>query len=454
MRSSIVVAVFVIVVATVALAGSPAQLVGSVEAVYHDGVVTFQVSHPDAISSSVKVYDLDSDALIYDSGPRAQTLVTWPAGHDANGSYRYVVTAWNADGQVVVSQAAANKTLTPIAAISFDTVPADTKFLGPNEIIMGNDLQVGEPQHARLTDNLSGGGDFYLYEEDGSTTHFWIQPDASGEGAFMLIDGSAASGSQFVLEGMGTGGEAVYSQAGTSDFIFRSGSTGDASMVLPASAVSSTEIFNEAGVAATYTTASQVLTTTADSVAVRTINAPSSGYVLATAFVDAYLSHTAGNTTQYSCSISDTLNTPYSNGLAYAQISLGAGTGGYRVPISQSRIFQVSAGSNQLHLVCTGYSTGTVTIYDRHLDLLFVPTAHGSVTTESKNFGDDPMDYDQEGAIDMGAGSSPSAPSMTQAEADAEMAESIAFNLARIQAELDTIKAMTDSLAAESTNDQ
>ncbi len=165
MRSSVIALFFVLCCATAVAAGGPAQLMGSVEAVYHEGLVTFQVDHADAVSISIKVYDLETDALMYDSGPRARTQVSWPAGHDVVGSFRYVVTAWNEQGEVVVSQAAVTKNLTPISDIRFDTIPGNTKLLGPNEVIVDTDLQVGDINQGVRLDRSYGavwGGNQHL----------------------------------------------------------------------------------------------------------------------------------------------------------------------------------------------------------------------------------------------------------------------------------------------------
>jgi hypothetical protein len=64
------------------------RIVGGVEAVLHEGIVTFTVVHPEAVSASVKVFDLTSDGLIFDSGPRARTQLKWPAGHNFDGGTR------------------------------------------------------------------------------------------------------------------------------------------------------------------------------------------------------------------------------------------------------------------------------------------------------------------------------------------------------------------------------
>ncbi len=57
-----------------------------------------------------------------------------------------------------------------------------------------------------------------------------------------------------------------------------------------------------------------------------------------------------------------------------------------------------------------------------------------------------------EGAEDTGADDPSSIPFMTQAEIEAEKAESIAFNLARIQAELAELQAQADAFAGNDNN--
>ncbi len=79
MRTSVVVLILALSISVTAAAAGQARLMGSVEAVYHEGLVTFQVQHVNAVSISIKVYDLSTDALVYESGPRARTRVSWPA---------------------------------------------------------------------------------------------------------------------------------------------------------------------------------------------------------------------------------------------------------------------------------------------------------------------------------------------------------------------------------------
>ena len=443
MRRFIAVAFLITCVATTASAEGPAQLVGSVEAVYHEGLVTFQIDHQDAVSIAVKVYDLETDALVYDSGPRARTLVSWPVGHDSTGAFRYVVTAWNAQGEVVVSQAAATKNLTQIYEISFDTIPPNTTFLGPNEIIMSNDVQVGDPTPSlrlELT-HFGEGGSMEFYEENGSTKHTRIEPDFDGSGGWFSIAGPSGG---ITAEG-NLGGNSYLSIAGTSSSIFNTGSTGTLSVALPADAISATEIENEAGVAEESWGTSWSVPTSPTNAIVRTIVAPTSGYIMATAVVDIQISHSNGSTSTVTCSISETPNALFADGDQNYQISQAAPTGVYASPIAMTRIFAVTSGSHQLYVVCDKGPGGTATAFDRHFDILFVPTAHGTVASLKEG--------DHDGHMEGVEGYVSPNQALTQAEIDAERTESIAANLARIQAELDAIQAQADALRAASTNE-
>ncbi len=448
MKSFIVILILALCIPVAAMAEGPAQLIGSVEAVYHEGLVTFQVEHTDAVSSSIKVYDLSTDALVYDSGPRARTLVSWPAGHDLVGAFRYVVTAWNERGEVVVSQAAVTKNLTPISNITFDTIPGDTKLLGPNEVIVESDLQVGATQGVRLDQNInSHGGGAYFYEEDGSTTYAWMNPDFDGQGGFFHIKGSAASGGYIQAQGMDSlaGAQASLRVEGTSDFGVYAGLTGTESVVLPSNAVSSFEIANEAGLASTSTQSGVGLEDTPVNVLERTIIVPTNGYVLAIANAEGLMYHVNGSESRYVCTISDTSQT---HALVQSSVFLAPTlpSGGYNIPVAVSRILPVTSGAHTFYLVCSANDvTGAnnTGVRGRRLDLLFVPTAYGTVTAPLKV-----VEGQMEGVEDH----LHSPTGLSQAEIDGERAESIAFNLARIQAELAELQAQADALAGPGGN--
>ena len=451
MRLFIAILILTLCFATVVLAGSPAQLMGSVEAVYHEGVMSFRVDHADAISISIKVYDLETDALVYDSGPRERTLVTWPAGHDVTGSFRYVVTAWNAEGEVVVSQAAVTKNFTPIADITFDTIPGNTKLLGPTEVIVETDLQVGATQGFRADATYSGqGGGWYAYEENGGTTHSYLQPDIDGEGGFFFVDGSVASGSYTRIQGMGVANQAELYVQGTSDFGVYAGLMGNGSVVLPGNAVYDAEILDEPGVAADVVPGTTgALTTSPTNVMIRTISVPSSGYVWVTSAITFYLNHTNGSPTRAYCSIS-TVSATQQGDPMYSQISHAGPTGGYAVPQTLSRIISVTAGSHQLYTVCQKGTGGIVNMWSRQMNEMFVPTSYGTIGEAGSGESAMLPGHAEWSEFDDG----PSVPSesvqpMTADEMAAERLASIQANLDRIQAEVAEIAATNAALAAE-----
>jgi len=446
MRLSIVVAFLITCVAASVVAGGPAQLVGSVEAVYHEDLVTFQVNHADAVSMSIRVYDLETDALIYDSGPREGTLVSWPAGYDVTGSFRYVVTAWNEQGEVVVSQAAVTKNLTPISAISFDTIPGNTKLLGPNEVIVESDLQVGATPGVLIDQAWSTyGGAIKWYEEGGVTTHSYIEPDAGGQGGYLYVDGTGASGGYINAQGMGVGDLPQFYINGTSDFGVYSGNTGDASIVMPASSVSAAEMGNEPGVASSYLSSSLTITGT-HNVLARTITPPSSGFLVMSASADATIAHITGNSSWVRCSISTNSLTLDADSDMNAGVSTNAPTGSYWQNLSMDRVVSTTGATDTWYVVCDGTTGGSIYMYERHFNILFVPTSYGVVT-------EGPTDLDGDQELVEGYIPLDDHP-ISETDIEAERVESINANLARIQAELAAIQAQADALAAEADNNQ
>ena len=218
----------------------------------------------------------------------------------------------------------------------------------------------------------------------------------------------------------------------TSDFYVYAGETGNDSVVMPADAVSAIEIENEPGVAATFSMNSTNIPFSPPTTVVNaTISAPTDGYVLAVGVVAMDINHDGGATIT-TCSISETMGVIDPDCRATVSLNSFLASGRYRFPISLARVIPVSPGPHQFNIVCSNGGYTSVDAEEPHLNLLFVPTAYGTVSTKTTE----------------SSGNATGAPS-TQADVEAEKAESIAFNLARIQAELDAIQARADALAAE-----
>jgi len=358
-----------------------ALMLGSVEAVYHEGVVTFTVEHPEAVSASVRVYDLETDSLIYDSGPRARTRVTWPAGYDLAGGYRYLVTAWNAEGEVVVSQIAANKRQTPISEISFDTVPGDSRMVGPDEIDLLGDVNVGSIPGVRLLQDYNGkGGGIELYDEGGFSRTAYMLPTGSTTGGQIRVlgpSGAAWMQGEHPLHG----NEAALGVFGTSDFYVWAGETGDDSVQMPDDAVSAAEMKDEPGVATVFESNNPITLVPLENETVLSASVRSDGYVFATGYVEISINNSpAGGGESCTCGLSD-----YSGGsLPEREIHVApdpnAPVGWHTLPVRLSGIFR---WGGQIYINCVSngiIGTGAIVAKKRHLELIWFPTAYGTVS--------------------------------------------------------------------------
>jgi len=193
------------------------------------------------------------------------------------------------------------------------------------------------------------------------------------------------------------------------------------------------DISDEPGVASTLSGGSVALTTgVATNVLTRTITAPSSGWVLVIGTGEMNFLHFAGTNSNANLGVSATSATFPTNQDVNAVISSAAGSGNYVIPMTVHGLFSVSAGANTFYLVARE-NTGTASITDMQLSLAFFSTAYGTVTPTLQGPGGD---VEASGTA-AGAG-------LTPADVAAEQAEARAFNLARIQRELDGLQQQLD----------
>ncbi len=125
------------------------------------------------------------------------------------------------------------------------------------------------------------GGQVDIFDESGNAI-IALEADADGEGAFLQVDGG--SGSQFFrVDGnqAGTGNPGVTIQGTVSDTYFNTDASGDGSIEFPTSAVNSTEMFNEPGIASEASDPASSLTNTGmTDIETVTITIPSAGYIV------------------------------------------------------------------------------------------------------------------------------------------------------------------------------
>ncbi len=236
--------------------------------------------------------------------------------------------------------------------------------------------------------------------------------------------------------GYGGGGQLnLYNASGTRTIILRGDGMGDGSVILPQDAIHSSEIFNEAGVASARSNSSVTLTGSFayDTILVQTIVAPDSGYLLILGSGQVTLSHINGSSSLANFGLMVDGTIPNTQDVALS-VGPAAPTTSYRFPITVQMIYPVGPGSHDVAFWGQQTSTsGTFTVFDMQLSVVYLPTAYGTVAKASTtNMPDDQAPVRT------------STPSIQQIRSKSEAA-----NQARIQAELARIRAQLKQLEDE-----
>ncbi|MBN1884694.1 MAG: hypothetical protein JW876_04120, partial [Candidatus Krumholzibacteriota bacterium] len=294
-------------------------------------------------------------------------------------------------------------------------------------------LRLGGDAQARLETSIYG-GNIDLLDETGSYLG-GLEADVSGEGGYFYVRRSVGSNG-FTIDGnYSATNETRVSITGSSSSYFRTDQTGDGSVVLPTGAISDTEIIDEPGAAsATEGAASVSLTTDPTIIMSQSITCPTSGYVLALGTCQGRVSHSTGtySSGQFGVSMASGILPANQDVGLYLQAALP--TGVYDFPVTVHGLFSVTAGSHSFYLLGEEIS-GAFSAYDRQLTLLFVPTSYGTVepTAAGVNVPDDE-------ARSM---------SVTASDAAAIGAASEAANSARIERELEDLRARIAEIERE-----
>lgn len=266
----------------------------------------------------------------------------------------------------------------------------------------------------RLSGNPSSGGELNLYQEDGTS------------GA-TLRGGSTANGATL----------SMYSAAGSQTILLDADLTGTSAAVLPADAISDLEIDDEPGVASeTLSVGFISLSGATQNIRLRTINSPTSGYVLVIGTCQASIGHTNGTSSTATFGVSTASLTFPPNQDVLAQISSAAPSGTYILPITVHGLFTTAGGGDTYYFV-GDEATGSWTINDIQFTTVFFPTAYGTVSPTVAVAG--PGIPDAEAT---------QVPAVSEADIAAEQAEAASFNSARLERELAEIKAQRAELEA------
>lgn len=208
------------------------------------------------------------------------------------------------------------------------------------------------------------------------------EPDLDGSGAgWFTVRGP--SGSSFTVDANYLGSPRLSVSGAASSVVMNTSVSGDLSVVLPAGAVSSAEILDEAGIAQARLLGTSNVTNVAgmSDVVTVSITTPADGYIVVTA---------SGQTGCYGTTGANYMITQIdetAGGGENSFYSVWAGANGFVNNLSEyrpyynQRVFQKSAGSWTFRLEAMKSGSGTAYFWNPTLTAMFVPTSYGGVTT-------------------------------------------------------------------------
>jgi hypothetical protein len=260
-----------------------------------------------------------------------------------------------------------------------------------------------------------------------------------------MIYGMADSASRsFEVDGNygGTGSPAVSILGPHSDIRFYTSETGNTAAQLPSSSIFRSEIGDEPGVASAYNDGTVALSGgTYDTVIAAVLNAPTStGYIFAIAHCYVAVNHTYGATSTATMGLAAKGQALPPAQDVNIQIPSGAATGYYYWPVSLTWLYPVtSAGPKTIELRAYEGSGDAVSVADIWMNLMFFPTAYGTAPVPGSYATSSSADTD-DSHVSFG---------LTSADKAILEAEAIAQNAARLEQELEEIRAQVEAMKAK-----
>jgi len=279
------------------------------------------------------------------------------------------------------------------------------------------------------------GGQFDIFDENGVMTAY-LHSDHTGEGGYFRVEGS--SDSWFVVDGhnIATGELKVSIGGSSSSMTFDGSVSGDNSLMLPNSSVSSVEILNEPGIASVTdfdVYVHQVSNSSVEDIKTCTITVPAEGYVLVTVTCGLRITHVNGTHSQGYFGVSNQSATfPDCQDLT-VWLPSDAVSGTYDQVLNVHGVFHVIGGVNTFYFVGMVLN-GTMSVADLNMTCCYFPTAYGSAPTATITY--------SKGVDETEVASGP-------ADAEAEKEKAIKANLERIQKELEEMQRKFERLREE-----
>lgn len=296
----------------------------------------------------------------------------------------------------------------------------------------------------RMEDFSSQGPRLLLSAENGATVAT-LEPDVDGSGGFFGVarndSGAAASDFALWVDGNLGGSQAGFVQINGPEraVTFNTLDAGDASVLLPPSAVSAAEILNEAG-AASHNIPFVAIQQAETVIASRTITAPGPGYALVIGGGEFLIQTHDGGGVSVGFAVNNVPELALSDDLSrFIRLPVGLPAGGYSLPVTCSALFPIqAAGEHTFYYVARVFSGPTgIGSFSNHLTVVYLPTAYGAVS---------PVTDTGVPVTAAARTGGPLPPGLTPAEIEAERRAAAAFDAARVASELDAIRRENEEL--------
>jgi hypothetical protein len=278
-------------------------------------------------------------------------------------------------------------------------------------------------------------GQLQLYDGDGNITADLNA--TSGSGGILYLDQEDGTAGMQLSGGTTSNGATLTMRRtdGTATISLDADLTGNDAAVLPSDAISKSEILDEPGVASNTSNTTVFLDGTVQTLLSRSMYTSFSGYILVIATAEVYVSHSNGTTSGANFGVSDAAGSFPDNQDVRLSVSSGVSSGSWYHPVTVHGLFFVSSGSKTFYFLGEELSAN-FSARDLQLTLAFFPTAYGTVVptvADGMNIPDD---------------KAPQGRSLTAVDIAAEQAEAIAFHNARIERELEQMRAERAKLEA------
>jgi hypothetical protein len=280
--------------------------------------------------------------------------------------------------------------------------------------------------------------------DDAGNNYSFLQADLDGSGGhFGIMRNETQAG--FVVYGNygGTEDTRIYIGGGTRNATFNMDLSGTYSVQLPGESIDRTEITDESGGASNnaYDISGPGLTGgVIDVLTSRTITVPSDGLVLAIASAQVDIDHTFGTLSYAEFGVAeDSTVFPVCQDVRL-QLDGDLGTGSYAFPVSNHSLFDVGGAGSYTFYYLGREGGGDFLVFDVQLSLVFIPTEYGTVSGTLASLG--------------AGGEGGTAPVRSIADIEAERRESIATNNARIERELEELRAQVERMRREMEADR